>query len=439
MKKSKNNISLIKSPDGTSYLLPFMLVTSLFLLWGFAHGLLDVLNKHFQNILHVSKAQSGFVQFSLYIGYFIMAIPAGLLMKRFGYKRGIIFGLSLFAAGAFLFYPAVKLESFLPFLLALFVIACGLACLETAANPYSTILGPKESASQRINFSQSFNGLGWILGPLLGGLLIFGASKSPEGTKFDSLLTPYMLIGSVVLVVIIAFIFTPLPEIKEETNAGEGENPPMKLLLKHKYFVFAVIAQFLYVAAQTGVNSFFINYVTEELPNVQTPVLHMMERLGAFGQVFMPRNPEQAASLILAFGGMGLFWTGRLSGSYILKFIKPRKMLATYAIINSFLMLLVVLGLGTISVVALFSCYFFMSIMFPTIFALGIGYLGALTKKGSSFLVMAVAGGAFCPPIMGTIADSYGMAIGFLIPLCCFIVIAVFGLTRHTVKVQTPK
>lgn len=269
----KKRVSLIKSPDGTSYLIPFMLITSLFLLWGFAHGLLDVLNKHFQNILHVSKAQSGFVQFSLYIGYFAMAIPAGLIMKRFGYKKGIIFGLLLFATGAFLFYPAAKFELFWPFLMALFIIACGLTLLETAANPYSTVLGPKESASQRINFSQSFNGLGWILGPLIGGLLIFGADKT-GGSKFDSLLTPYMLIGGIVLVVAVAFIFTPLPEIKEKATQEQEENPPMRMLLKHPFFILAVAAQFAYVAGQTGVNSFFINYVTEELPNVQNPEAH---------------------------------------------------------------------------------------------------------------------------------------------------------------------
>ena len=429
-----NKISLIQSPDGTSYLIPFVLVTSLFLLWGCAHGLLDVLNKHFQNILHVSKAQSGFVQFSLYIGYFAMAIPAGLIMKRFGYKRGIIIGLLLFATGAFLFYPAVKLASFWPFLIALFVIACGLTCLETAANPYSTVLGPKESASQRINFSQSFNGLGWILGPLVGGLLIFGADNTGSG-KFDSLLTPYILIGSVVLVVAVAFMFTKLPEIKEEATQEKEENPPMRLLLKHPFFILAVTAQFAYVAAQTGVNSFFINYVTEVLPNVQHPIMHIMQNLGAFGEVFMPKNPEQAASLILAFGGMGLFWIGRLTGSWLLGFVAPGRLLAIYGFINTILLLLVVLGLGTVSVVALFSCYFFMSVMFPTIFALGIRDLGTLTKKGSSFLVMAVAGGAFCPPLMGLIADSFNMAIGFLIPLGCFVFICYFGIvsTRKSI------
>lgn len=431
MNKNKKRISLIKSPDGTSYLIPFILVTSLFLLWGFAHGLLDVLNKHFQNILHVSKAQSGFVQFSLYIGYLIMAIPAGLIMKRFGYKFGIILGLGLFALGAFLFYPAATFGTFIPFLIALFVIACGLACLETAANPYSTVMGPKDSAPQRINFSQSFNGLGWILGPLIGGLLIFGAEKTGDADKFDSLLTPYMLIGSIVLVVAVAFIFTTLPDIKEEVVKGADENPPIRMLLKHPFFILAVSAQFLYVAAQTGINSFFINYVTEELPGILTPIKNVMGNLGHFGEVFMPKNSEQAASLILAFGGMGLFWIGRISGSYLLKFLNPNKMLIVYGLINTILMVLVVLGLGTISVIALFSTYFFMSIMFPTIFALGIRDLGALTKKGSSFLVMAVAGGAFCPPIMGAIADNLKMSVGFFIPMFCFAFISYFGIIGY--------
>jgi FHS family L-fucose permease-like MFS transporter len=431
MYDTKKRVSLIKSPDGTSYLIPFILVTSLFLLWGFAHGLLDVLNKHFQNILHVSKAESGFVQFSLYIGYLVMAVPAGLIMKRFGYKFGIILGLGLFALGAFLFYPAAAFRTFVPFLLALFVIACGLACLETAANPYSTVLGPRDSAPQRINFSQSFNGLGWILGPLFGGLLIFGAEKTAEADKFKSLLTPYMIIGSVVVVVAIAFIFTRLPDIKEQQSDGPDENPPMKMLLKHPFFILAVVTQFLYVAAQTGINSFFINYVTEELPGVLAPVQNIMGKLGYFGEVFIPRNSEQAASLILAFGGMGLFWIGRISGSFFLKFMNPGKMLIVYGLVNTIFMILVVLGFGIISVIALFSTYFFMSIMFPTIFALGIRDLGALTKKGSSFLVMAVAGGAFCPPLMGAIADHLSMAVGFIIPMVCFAFISYFGLVGY--------
>jgi MFS transporter, FHS family, L-fucose permease len=418
--KTNPSASLLRSPDGGSYFRPFAMVTSLFLLWGFAHGLLDVLDKHFQTTLHVSKAESGMVQFSLYIGYLVMATPAGVFMKKYGYKKGIILGLFLFALGAFLFYPAAKLAAFVPFLMALFIIACGLSCLETAANPYTTVLGPPAGAARRINIAQSFNGLGWILGPLMGGLFIFGATNSPGGGTFDSLITPYMLVGTVVVVVAILFAITKLPVIKEDNKEGISENAPARELLKHPLFVWAVIAQFLYVAAQTGVNSFFINYVTETMTGVQEAVSHIMNHLGGFGRVFMPKNPEQAASLILALGGMGSFWIGRLSGAWFMKFVSPGRLLAIYGLANSILMAIVIMRLGWFSVIALFSSYFFMSVMFPTIFALGLRGLGPLTKRAASFLVMAVAGGAFCPPLMGAIADHSGMSIAFIIPLFCF-------------------
>lgn len=434
--KSKS-ISLFRTEAGISYLFPFVFICSLFLLWGFAHGLLDVLDKHFQNILHVSKAESGFIQFSLYIGYLAMAVPAGLFMKRFGYQKGIILGLALFAAGAFLFYPAAKLQAFVPFLLALFVLACGLACLETAANPYSTILGPPAYAARRINISQSFNGLGWILGPLMGGLFIFGTEHAEGVDKFDSMVKPYMMVGSVVVVVAIIFMLIKLPEVREDSETETGIDPPMRNLLKHPAFVIAVIAQFLYVAAQTGVNSFFINYVTETIPDVKTPVQDIMQHLGWFGEVFNPKNPEQAASLILAIGGMGLFWVGRLSGSYLMKFVTPRKLLGLYGLINTVLVFFVLLEIGWLSVVALFFTYFFMSIMFPTIFALGIFDLGPLTKKGASFLVMAVAGGAFCPPFMGLIGDNFGMSIAFVIPMLCFAFIAWYAIRGIGKKVDS--
>jgi len=400
------------------------MVTSLFLLWGFAHGLLDVLDKHFQDTLHVSKAESGFVQFSLYIGYLAMAYPAGLFMKRFGYQKGIILGLLLFAGGAFLFYPAAKLAAFIPFLLALFIIACGLSCLETAANPYTTVLGPKSGAARRINIAQSFNGLGWILGPLLGGLFIFGAEQSGNAGTFDSLVRPYMWVGSIVVLVAIIFAFTKLPTIVEDNEENISANATLGELFKHTMFVLAVIAQFLYVAAQTGVNSFFINYTTETITGLQPTVAAIMAHLGKFGEVFMPRNPEQAASLILALGGMGSFWIGRLSGAWLMKFYPAHRLLGVYAVINTILTALVVMKLGWPSVIALFSTYFFMSVMFPTIFALGIRGLGPITKKAASFLVMAVAGGAFCPPVMGAIADHFGMSIAFVLPLLCFAYIA---------------
>jgi FHS family L-fucose permease-like MFS transporter len=425
--KTNKRAFLFRMPDGTNYLRPFALVASLFLLWGFAHGLLDVLDKHFQNTLHVSKAQSGFVQFSLYIGYLAMAAPAGSFMKRFGYKKGILLGLSLFALGAFLFYPAALLASFLPFLTALFIIACGLSCLETAANPYTTVLGPADGAARRINIAQSFNGLGWILGPLIGGLCIFGAEKSGNADKFSSLIPPYMWVGCIVIAVALVFLFTRLPAIKEANDEGIAANASARDLLKYPAFILAVVAQFLYVAAQTGFNSFFINYVTETMTGVQEAVSGFMVHLGGFGRVFMPRNPEQAASLILALGGMGAFWIGRLSGAWFMKFISPARLLTLYAVINTILSALVVARLGWFSVIALFSAYFFMSVMFPTIFAMGIRGLGPLTKRAASFLVMAVAGGAFCPPLMGAVADAHGMSIAFLIPLACFAFIAYYA------------
>lgn len=427
-------MGLLRAADGSSYFRPFALVTSLFLLWGFAHGLLDVLDKHFQNTLHVSKMQSGFVQFSLYIGYLAMSYPAGVFMKRYGYKLGIILGLSLFAGGAFLFYPAAQFQAFVPFLLALFIIACGLSCLETAANPYTTVLGPPRGAARRINIAQSFNGLGWILGPLMGGLFIFGAEKRGGAATFDSLIKPYMIVGCVVVFVAIIFAFTKLPTVKEENDEGISENAPTRELLKHPAFILAVVAQFLYVAAQTGVNSFFINYVTETMTSVQQAIAGIMGHLGGFGKVFMPKNPEQAASVILAIGGMGSFWIGRLSGSWFMKYLAPEKLLALYGTINTILMVIVVMRIGWISVVALFSCYFFMSIMFPTIFALGLRDLGPLTKKAASFLVMAVAGGAFCPPLMGAVGDNYGMSIAFLIPMVCFAFIGWYAMVGMKYK-----
>jgi FHS family L-fucose permease-like MFS transporter len=397
------------------FLIPFILVTSLFFLWGFAHGCLDVLNKHFQELLNMSKARSAFVQFVFYGGYFMMAIPAGQLMQRFGYKRGIIFGLLLFATGAFLMLPATLIQTFGSFLFCLFIIACGLTCLETAANPYTTVLGPPDYGERRINFSQSFNGLGWIAGPLVGGMLIF--SVNGNSNKFASIALPYLLIGTLVLIVAVLFWRVSLPEIKEESHFTDNESDTsvakMKDLLKHPHFVMAVIAQFLYVAAQTGVNSFFINYVTEELPSLS----------------------NQQAAQILGFGGMGLFWLGRFSGSTIfMRIMKPNRLLALYALVNVIMMTLVVAGLGWTSVVALFSTYFFMSVMFPTIFALGIKGLGPLTKKASSLLVMSIVGGAIFPMIMGRIADVSTMALGFIVPLLCFSFIVYFGLKGYKVK-----
>jgi len=398
--------SIFSSPSGTSYLFPFMLVTSLFLMWGIAHGLLDTLNKHFQEAFTMSKAQSGLVQFSTYIAYGLMSIPAGIFMKKYGYKKGIILGLFLFALGAFGFVPAAMLHSANPFLVALFVVACGLCILETAANPYSTVLGPKDSAAQRINLSQSFNGLGWVLGPFIGGQLILGAA--PDDTM--ALTKPYLLLGTCVLIVVVLFFFTKLPHIVEvdESPATGGDKAVAKSMWSHKHFVLAVVAQFLYVAAQTGVFSFFINYVME-LDSTITKV---------------------KASEFLAFGGMLLFMIGRLSGSAIMSKFKPSRLLAFYALMCSIAMVLVILQLGKVSLYALYTTFFFMSIMFPTIFALGVSNMGAYTKRASSFIVMGVAGGAFAPMLMGYIGEQT-MAIGFIIPLVCFLYILFYGIKGY--------
>lgn len=395
--------SIFTSPNGKSYLVPFVLVTSLFLMWGLAHGMLDVLNKHFQVAFTMSKAQSGLVQFSTYIAYGLVSIPAGIFMKKYGYKKGIILGLSLYAIGAFGFIPAAFMHSANPFLIALFIVACGLCTLETAANPYSTVLGPKDSAAQRINLSQSFNGLGWVLGPLIGGQLILGAAKDDT----MALTKPYIMLGIVTLLIAVLFFFTKLPDIEEE-DGKISHSASISSMWSNRHFVLAVVAQFLYCAAQTGIFGFFINYVTELDLNI---------------------SPLKA-SRFLAFGGMLLFMLGRLSGSYIMGRFAPNKLLSTYAIASSVAMILVILELGQLSLYALYISFFFMSIMFPTIFALGLAGMGDYTKKASSYIIMGVAGGAFSPMLMGFIGEQ-NMAIGFIIPLLCFLYISFYGLKGY--------
>ncbi|HPM10837.1 MAG TPA: L-fucose:H+ symporter permease [Paludibacter sp.] len=388
-----------------SYLVPFILVTSLFFFWGFAHSILDVLNKHFQDALVISKSRSALVQAVVYGGYFLMALPAGSIIKKWGYRTGVVTGLILYGIGALLFIPGERIMSFEFFLLSLFIIGCGLTCLETAANPYITVLGDKDSGPQRLNLAQSFNGLGWICGPLVGGLLIFTGKSGNDG----SVALPYAIIGIVVLIVAIVFSRIKLPEIviKDEENIKGG-------LWEHAGFVFGVVALFFYVAAQTGINSFFINYVTENIP------------------AFNPRT----AALILSFGGMGLFMIGRMGGSWIMKYIKAEKILMICAIGASTCMMVVTFIPGKFALVALLLCYLFESIMFPTIFALAIrGLDSANTKRASSFLIMSIVGGAIAPVLMGAMGEK-NMAIGFVIPMICFIIILIytFWLRKQTMR-----
>jgi FHS family L-fucose permease-like MFS transporter len=401
------------------FLVPFILITSLFFLWGVAHGMLDTLNKHFQDMLQMSKAQSGMIQFSVYTAYFGMALPAGYFMKRFGYKKGIILGLSLFSSGAFLIAATTTFESFWIFLICLFFMGCGLATLETAANPYTTKLGPKESAERRINFSQSFNGLAWVIGPLIG-LFIYGNNSNIEGEKLSSMILPYCAIGGTVLLVALLFVFTKLPEIKEEETLNEIDQVASsdvvlvsKPLIKHRHFVLGVIAQFCYVAAQTGVFSYLINFVTDVNQNPHFDV--------AYGPYFLSI-------------GFVLFMIGRMSGSFLMRNFEPTKLLAIYALMCCLLLPVVSIGAGWISLIALYGVFFFMSVMFPTIFALGIKDLGPKTKKASSFLVMSIVGGALFPPVMGLIADKFNMSVGFFAPIPLFAFILYYGLRGYKVK-----
>ena len=396
--------SLFRTADGRNLFVTFVLVTSLFLLWGFCNGMIDILNKHFQNTLHISKFQSGFVQFANYLAYFLMAIPAGLLARRFGYKGGIITGLVLIAAGAFWFIPATQIGTYWAFLTGLFILAAGMTCLETIANPYTTVLGPPESGATRINIAQTFNGVGWILGPIVGGHFVFGAA---EGASSNSgLYLPYLGVGIVVTVLVGVFAFAYVPDLHaEEEVKAEAEGTLKKPLIKRSHFTLGVLTQFLYVAAQTGIFSFFINYVVENDPGI---------------------TEKQASTMLGAFG-FGLFMAGRLCGSAVVSFSKPNRVLAAYAAL-CVILTAISMGGGKVGFYALLGTFFFMSIMFPTIFALAIRGLGEHTKLASSIIVMSIVGGAIFPPLMGYIADVSSMRVGFALPLVCFVWIAVYGM-----------
>jgi MFS transporter, FHS family, L-fucose permease len=393
------------------YLLPIVLVTSLFFLWGFAYGLLDVLNKHFQDTLDITKKRSTLLQAAYFGAYFLVALPAGLFMQKVGYKKGIITGLVLYAIGALMFYPSAQNASFNFFLLALFVLASGLTFLETAANPYITVLGKPETSEFRLNLSQSFNGVGAFLGPIVGGALFFGNNPTSESSELDSVKFVYIAIAAVVLVVAFLFVRTPMPEVKEEELITIEESQSGKPLFKHSHFTWAIVAQFFYVAAQVGIAALFINYCTEKGLGIT----------------------NERASYLLA-GSLLLFTIGRFAGTALMKFIAPNKLLAIYAIVNVILCGVVIWSEGMISVYTLMAIFFFESIMFPTIFALGVKNLGRNTKKGSSFIIMSIVGGALVPYVMGSLAESYSTSFSYIIPLVCFVFVFAFGVFGYKIK-----
>ncbi|QDA61653.1 L-fucose:H+ symporter permease [Hymenobacter jejuensis] len=402
------------------YLTTLIFVTSLFMLWGIAITMGDVLNKHFQNVLSVSKAQSGLVQFSIFGAYAIMGIPAGLFMKRFGYKNGVLLGLVLYSLGAFLFVPAANAQSFSFFRGALFVLACGLATLEAVAHPFMASLGAPATSDQRLNFAQAFNGLGAVIGPLMGSHFILSGVHT--NGDLSSVKTLYLIIGSVILFIGVCFAFVKVPTLQDahaapvhaETEAGfysgtVEEVAEPKGLFQHRHFVWAVVAQFFNVAAQGGTWAFFINYGAEKM---------------GFA--------DATASRYFALS-MVMMMVGRFAGTFLMRFVAPNKLLATFALANALLCVVIAQSWGWPSFIALLLLNFFFSIMFPTIFSLGIKDLGARTQQASSYLVMTVAGGAIFPYLMGKIAN-HDVAAAYYLPIICYTVIFLFGARLYRVS-----
>lgn len=415
--------------SGKRYLLPFILVVSLFFLWGMAHNLDSILIPHLKKACNLSNSQSTLIDTSVFFAYFLMAIPAGMILKRWGYKATMISGLLAFAFGAFLFVPAANNLSYITFLIALFIIGCGLTMLETSANPYAAVLGNPSKATSRLNLAASFNGLAAMVAPLIGGLFILsGKSHTKEELaamteasrnsyfleEAASVKTPYITLGIILLVIAIIFYFIHLPEIKTKSVDGEAKGSFFGAL-RHKHLRWAVIAQFFYVGAQVCVTSFFIR---------------MAQQGGGFD--------EKTAASYLAIYGL-LFTVGRFAGTALLQFIASNKLLAIYAVISVLLSIVAITGSGVVIVYALGGLGFFMSIMFPTIFALGIDGIGEDTKPGSSWLIMSIVGGAILPFGMGSLIDMYGdnIQIGYSIPLVCYLIILYFGLRGYKITHKT--
>lgn len=397
------------------FVVNFIFVTSLFLMWGVLHSMSDVLNKYFQGALNVSKSQSGLIQLSVFGAYAVMSFPAGYFLKKYGYKSGVLLGLALFASGIFLFVPAANAVSFTFFRVALFIMGCGMATLETVAHPFAAALGDQRTSDRRINFAQTFNALGATAGPYIASWFLFGAAAaaSPDLGAVKSL---YVSIGGVLLLLIVAFLFLRVPALNDPHDAVTEVDPeavnvdvaPTKKLYQHKHFVWAAVAQFFNVAAQGGTWAFFINYGHEVMGFSNLTA-------GRYMSVFM--------AMMLA---------GRFVGTYLMKFIAPNKLLATFAAGSIIMCLIVTQKLGWTSYIALMMINFFFSIMFPTIFSLGLKNLGSHTQQASSFISMGVVGGAFFPLIMGQVAN-HDVATAYYLPIICYAVIFLFGYKLYKV------
>ena len=394
------------SVSDKKYLVPFILITSLFFLWGFARAILDVLNKHFQNALHISITQSAMIQVTTYLGYFLMAIPAGIFINKYGYRRGVVFGLLLFGLGAVFFIPGALLGSFSAFLFCLFVIGCGLVFLETAANPYVTELGARETATSRLNLSQSFNGLGSIFATFCIGQFLFNDTQ-----QGGNVVIPYAILGILVLAIAVVFSRVDLPEIQHQQtqeDKAKGSNIA-KLFANHRMFVFGLFALLSYEVAEISINSYFINFVTG---------MHWMS--------------DRTASLVLTLA-LAFFMVGRFLGSWIMRHIKATTMLLICAVGSVVCIGLVLCDLGIVSLVALVGNYLFEAIMFPTIFSIALTGLGNLTKSASSLLMMTPIGGCGFL-LMGMIADTTHVTLPFVVPFVGFLIVLAYAVREYKLQ-----
>ena len=398
------------------YPLAIILITSLFFFWGFIHNLDPILIPHLRNAFSLSHFQASLVDSAVFIAYFLLAIPAGILMKHFGYKIGIVIGLLLFATGCFLFVPAANMVNYYFFLGALFVVACGLAILETAANPYITVLGDPSKATQRLNFAQSFNGLAAFVAPIIGGKYILTeqpktadeiASLSQQArdtyiqAETAAVKGPYLILGLIILMVTLLFVFIKLPEIKDEENQ---ESKQIFTAFKHKNVAWAVVAQFFYVGAQVCILSFLVMFATD------------VSDVGA-----------SDAKYYAGVAGLA-FMLGRFIGTFFMRFIAPLRLLFIYALCAMLLTLYVIFGSGVATLYAMVGIAFFMSIMFPTIFAVGVSNIGGDTKSASSLIIMSIVGGAAIPPLVGLLSDSIGsFQLAYFVVFICFTVVALFA------------
>lgn len=394
------------SVSDKKYLVPFILITSLFFLWGFARAILDVLNKHFQNALHISITQSALIQVTTYLGYFLMAIPAGIFINKYGYRRGVVFGLLLFGLGAIFFVPGAAIGSFSAFLFCLFVIGCGLVFLETAANPYVTELGAKETATSRLNLSQSFNGLGSIFATFCIGQFLFNDTQ-----QGGNVVIPYAILGVLVLAIAVVFSRVDLPEIQHQQtkeDKAKGSNIA-KLFANHRMFVFGLFALLSYEVAEISINSYFINFVTG---------MHWMS--------------DRTASLVLTLA-LAFFMVGRFLGSWIMRHIQATTMLLICAVGSVVCIGLVLCDLGIVSLVALVGNYLFEAIMFPTIFSIALTGLGNLTKSASSLLMMTPIGGCGFL-LMGMIADTTHVTLPFVVPFVGFLIVLAYAVREYKLQ-----